>query len=140
MPKAVSLPTIERKKSKLHGYGVFALETINKNKRIIDYAGELISNKQSESREDRYLSKGCIWVFRVNRNWSRDANVGGNIARFINHSCVPNCWIEVDAKTKTIWVRAAKQIRKGQELVYDYNTTGDAEIPCRCRPDCTHKL
>ena len=140
MPKAVTLPAIERKKSKLHGYGVFALETINKNKRIIDYAGELISNKQSESREDRYLSKGCIWVFRVNRNWSRDANVGGNIARFINHSCVPNCWIEVDMKTKTIWVRAAKQIRKGQELVYDYNTEGDKVIPCKCRPGCKTKL
>lgn len=140
MPKAVTLPKIERKKSKLHGYGVFALETINKNKRIIDYAGELISNKQSESREDKYLSKGCIWVFRVNRNWSRDAMVGGNIARFINHACVPNCWIEVDAKTKTIWVRAAKKIRKGQELVYDYNTEGDKVIPCMCRPNCKTKL
>jgi SET domain-containing protein len=140
MPKAVSLPKIERKKSRLHGYGVFALETINKNKRIVDYAGELISNKQSESREDRYLSKGCIWVFRVNRNWSRDAMVGGNIARFINHSCTPNCWIEVDGKTKTIWVRAAKQIRKGQELVYDYNTEGDKVIPCKCRPGCKTKL
>jgi SET domain-containing protein len=135
-----SLPKIERKKSKLHGFGVFALETINKNKRIIDYAGELISNKQSESREDKYLSKGCIWVFRVNRNWSRDAAVGGNIARFINHSCTPNCWIEVDGKTKTIWVRAAKQIRKGQELTYDYNTEGDKVIPCRCRPGCKTKL
>jgi len=140
MAKAVSLPKVERKKSKLHGYGVFALETINKNKRIIDYAGELISNKQSESREDRYLSKGCIWVFRVNRNWSRDAAVGGNDARFINHSCTPNCWIEVDGKTKTIWIRAAKQIRKGQELVYDYNTEGDKVIPCRCRPNCKTKL
>jgi SET domain-containing protein len=140
MSTASSLPKIERKKSKLHGYGVFALETINKNKRIIDYAGELISNKQSESREDKYLSKGCIWVFRVNRNWSRDAAVGGNIARFINHSCTPNCWIEVDGKTKTIWVRAAKQIRKGQELTYDYNTEGDKVIPCRCRPGCKTKL
>ena len=83
------------RRSKLHGFGVFALEPINKNKRIIDYAGELITNKQSESREDRYLRKGCIWVFRVNRNWSRDANVDGNVARFINHSCKPNCWIEV---------------------------------------------
>jgi SET domain-containing protein len=140
MPNAVLLPNIERKKSKLHGYGVFALETINKNKRIIDYAGELISNKQSEAREDRYLSKGCIWVFRVNRNWSRDAAVGGNIARFINHSCRPNCWIEVDGKTRTIWVRAAKTIRKGQELTYDYNTEGDKVIPCRCRPGCKTKL
>ena len=140
MPKAVSFPAIERKKSRLHGYGVFALESINKNKRIIDYAGELITNKQSERREDRYLEKGCIWVFRVNRNWSRDAAVGGNIARFINHSCTPNCWIDVDAKTKTIWVRASKPIRKGQELTYDYNTEGDKVIPCRCRPGCKTKL
>ena len=140
MPTAVSFPKIERKKSKLHGYGVFALQSIDKNKRIVDYAGELISNKQSEAREDRYLAKGCIWVFRVNRNWSRDAAVGGNIARFINHSCKPNCWIEVDAKTRTIWVRAAKPIRKGQELTYDYNTEGDKVIPCRCRPGCKTKL
>ncbi len=89
MPRELVLPKIRRRRSKLHGFGVFALEPINKNKRIIDYAGELITNKQSESREDRYLRKGCIWVFRVNRNWSRDANVDGNVARFINHSCRP---------------------------------------------------
>ena len=134
MPTSGSLPKIERKKSKLHGYGVFALETINKNKRIIDYAGELISNKQSESREDSYLSKGCIWVFRVNRNWSRDANVGGNIARFINHSCQGNCYVEV--VKDIIWIRAARNIRAGEELSYDYNTGGEAGIKCRCRPDC----
>ncbi len=140
MPKAVSFPQDQNVRSpKLHGYGVFALESINKNKRIIDYAGELITNKQSETREDRYLEKGCIWVFRVNRNWSRDAAVGGNVARFINHSCTPNCYIEVDAD-KTIWVRAAKQIRKGQELTYDYNTEGDKVIPCRCRPGCKTRL
>jgi SET domain-containing protein len=138
MPKAVSYPKIERKKSTLHGYGVFALEPINKNKRIIDYAGELINNRQSESREDKYLEKGCIWVFRVNRNWSRDAAVGGNVARFINHSCKPNCYIDV--VDKTIWVRAAKNIRKGQELTYDYNTEGDKVIACRCRPGCKTKL
>jgi SET domain-containing protein len=122
----------------LHGYGVFAEESINKNKRIIDYAGELINNRQSERREDNYLSEGCIWVFRVNRNWSRDAHVGGNIARFINHSCTPNCWIEVAGRT--IWIRASRPIRKGEELTYDYNTEGDKVIPCRCRPGCKTKL
>lgn len=140
MSRAAVLPRIQRKKSKLHGFGVFAKEPVNKNKRIIDYAGELIDNKQSEQREDRYLKKGCIWVFRVNRNWSRDAAVGGNVARFINHSCEPNCWIEVDAKTKTIWVRASKRIASGVELTYDYNTEGDKVIPCRCRPNCKTKL
>jgi len=140
MPKATPLPKILRKRSKLHGLGVFAMEPINKNKRIIDYAGELITNKQSESREDRYLKKGCIWVFRVNRAWSRDAHVGGNDARFINHSCTPNCWIDVVGKTKTIWIRASKFIAKGEELVYDYNTEGDKVIPCLCRPGCKTKL
>ena len=138
MSKPVTFPKILRKRSKLHGFGVFALESINKNKRIIDYAGELISNKESEAREDRYLSKGCIWVFRVNRNWSRDAAVGGNVARFINHSCTANCWIEV--ADRTIWVRAARNIEAGEELTYDYNTEGDKVIPCRCRPNCKTKL
>ena len=138
MPNAVSFPKIERKRSRLHGRGVFAGETINKNKRIIDYAGELIDNRQSEKREDKYLARGCIWVFRVNRNWSRDAAVGGNVARFINHSCTPNCYIQVVGKT--IWVRAAKRIRKGEELTYDYNTEGDKVIPCQCRPGCKTKL
>ena len=138
MPTAKPLPKVRRKRSKLHGYGVFALEPITKNTRIIEYAGELISNKQSESREDRYLSKGCIWVFRVNRNWSRDAAVGGNDARFINHSCKPNCWVEV--VDKTIWIRASKPIAKGEELTYDYNTEGDKIIPCLCRPGCKTKL
>ena len=137
-PKTPNLPRIRRKKSKLHGFGVFALEPINKNKRIIDYAGELISNKQSVNREDRYLRKGCIWVFRVNRAWSRDANVGGNVARFINHSCKPNCWVEV--VDKTIWIRAARNVKPGEELTYDYNTEGDKTIPCRCRPNCKTRL
>jgi SET domain-containing protein len=140
MARPVVLPKIRRKKSKLHGFGVFAVEPISKNKRIIDYAGELITNKQSERREDRYLRKGCIWVFRVNRYWSRDANVGGNVARFINHSCTPNCWIDVDAKTKIIWIRASRTIMPGEELTYDYNTEGSKTIACRCRPGCKTKL
>jgi SET domain-containing protein len=140
MPKSNGLPRISRRRSKIQGHGVFALEPINKNKRIIDYAGELITNKESEAREERYLGQGCIWVFRVNRTFSRDANVGGNVARFINHSCTPNCWVEVDAKTKTIWIRAAKAIEPGDELTYDYNTEGDKTISCRCRPSCKTRL
>ena len=140
MPKATPLPKVLRKRSKLHGFGVFATEPINKNKRIIEYTGELITNKQSESREDRYLKKGCIWVFRVNRNWSRDANVGGNDARYLNHSCKGNCWIDVVPKTKQIWIRASRAIEKGEELTYDYNTEGDKVIPCLCRPGCKTKL
>ena len=133
-------PRIRRKRSRLHGYGVFAAEPIPKNKRIIDYAGELIRNSDSLEREVKYLEQGCIWVFRVSRTWSRDAAVGGNIARFINHSCTPNCWIEIDVKRKTIWIRASRLIEPGEELTYDYSTVGDHTIQCRCRPGCRTRL
>ena len=131
---SLRLPRIVRRQSRLHGYGVFAAEVIAKNKRIIDYAGELVLNSESVAREVRYLEEGCIWVFRVNRRWSRDAAVNGNIARFINHSCRPNCWWEV--VDKTIWIRASRTIQPGEELTYDYATIGDHTIKCRCRPDC----
>ena len=138
MPKTGVPPRIVRRKSPLHGYGVFAAEPIAKNRRIIDYAGELLRTSESEEREDRYFAEGCIWVFRVNRAWSRDANVGGNIARFINHSCAPNCYYEI--ADKTIWIRAARAIRRGEELTYDYQTIGVRTMPCRCRPGCPNKL
>jgi SET domain-containing protein len=138
MRSARSLPRIVRRRSKVHGWGVFADEPINKNRRIIDYAGELVRNRDSVAREERYLAQGCIWVFRVNRIWSRDAGVNGNIARFINHSCAPNCWWEVVGDT--IWIRASRRIRRGEELTYDYATIGDHTIQCRCRPGCQTRL
>ena len=128
------LPRIVRKRSRLHGFGVFARAPINKNTRIIDYAGELVRNSDIEAREERYLADGCIWTFRINRAWSRDAAVGGNIARFINHSCQPNCWFQV--VDQTIWIRASRRIEPGEELTYDYATVGDHTIQCRCRPGC----
>jgi len=138
MSRPRPLPKIIRKRSKLHGFGVFAREPINKNRRIIDYAGELIPTKESEKREEQYLAEGCIWTFRLNRRWSRDALVGGNIARFINHSCKGNCWVEISGRT--IWIRASRLIQPGEELSYDYCTDGVQSIPCRCRPGCAHRL
>ena len=117
---------------------MYATERIPKNKRIIDYAGEKITHKESAAREDRYLEKGQIWCFTLNTRWVIDAGVGGNIARFINHSCHPNCYAHI--KDGIIWIRAARTIRKGEELCYNYYTTGDASIQCHCHPGCTHKL
>ena len=139
MGRTHHFPRIVRQRSSVHGFGVFAADPIAQHTRIIDYAGELIRNdKHCEAREERYLKNGCIWVFRVNRAWSRDANVGGNIARFINHSCTPNCYFEV--LDKTIWIRAKRNIRRGEEIAYDYFTIGERTIPCRCRPGCSNKL
>lgn len=129
---------IERRKSKVQGWGVFATETIPKNKRIIDYAGEKIPNKVSLEREAKYLDKGHIWCFKLTNRSAVDAHVGGNMARFINHSCKPNCYVQIS--DGVIWIRAAKTIRKGSELNYNYNTEGVATIKCRCRPGCPNFL
>ena len=138
MTDTLLLPRIARRRSKLHGWGVYAVGSINKNRRIIDYAGELIDHEESLKRETRYLKRGEIWVFTVNRRWVRDANIGGNVARFINHACKPNCYTQVIGRT--VWIRAARNIKPGEELTYDYHTDGDQVIQCRCRPGCTQKL
>ena len=138
MTDTLLLPRIARRRSKLHGWGVYAVESINKNRRIIDYAGELIDHKESLKRETKYLKRGEIWVFTVNRRWVRDANCGGNVARFVNHSCVPNCYTQIFGHT--IWIRAARNIKPGEELTYHYHTDGDQVIQCRCRPGCKQKL
>jgi SET domain-containing protein len=125
---------VQKRRSTIQGSGVFATQSITKNTRIIHYAGEKISNKESLKRERRYIRKGHIWCFKLTNRTVIDAGVGGNVARFINHSCRPNCYIDI--KNGVIWIRAAKPIRKGDELTYDYNTDGDGLIKCRCRPDC----
>jgi SET domain-containing protein len=132
------LPKVERRKSPVHRFGVFALEPISKNKRIVPYVGEKITHAESAAREGRYLDKGRIWCFRLNRRWVIDAGVGGNVARFINHSCTPNCYSQIIGDT--IWIRAGRNIEAGEELNYNYNTDGHGHIQCLCRPNCRNKL
>jgi hypothetical protein len=125
---------IEKRRSKIQGWGVYATRRITKNTRIIDYAGEKISNRESLVRERRYLKRGHIWCFKLTSRTVIDAGVGGNIARYINHSCRPNCYVQI--ADGVIWIRAARTIRRGEELTYDYNTDGEGVIRCRCRPGC----
>ena len=130
---------IKRRRSKILSWGVFATAPIRKNTRIVDYAGEKISNQESLRRERRYINNGRhIWCFKLTARTVIDAGVGGNIARFVNHSCRPNCYIDI--KQGVIWIRAARAIRRGEELTYDYNTDGDALIECQCRRGCQRLL
>ena len=129
---------IEKRRSKIQGWGVYATRAISKNTRIIDYAGEKISNQESLKREGRYIKNGHIWCFKLTNRTVIDAGVGGNDARFINHACTPNCSIHI--YDGTIWIRANRAIRKGEELTYHYNTDGEGLITCRCRPGCQHLL
>ena len=125
---------IEKRRSKIAGWGIFATRTIPKNTRIIDYAGEKISNQESLRRERRYIKRGRIWCFKLTNRTVIDAGVGGNIARFINHSCRPNAYVHI--YNGIIWIRAARTIRKGEEITYSYNTDGEGLIRCRCHAKC----
>lgn len=133
-----SNPRIVRRRSQISGAGVYADTTITKNTRIVQYTGERISHRESERRERRHLAAGRVWCFTLNRRVVIDASVGGNIARFINHACVPNCYSRVIGGE--IWICAGRNIRRGEELTYRYHTDGAAGIACRCRPGCATRL
>ncbi len=134
-PEGIDYPRIECRASRVHGAGVFAGQDIHKNRRIIAYTGEKVSSAESLKRERRYLKTGYIWCFKLNSRWVIDGHVGGSDARYINHSCTPNCYTQII--DGIIWVRAARNIRKGEELTYNYYTDGEGHIQCLCRPGCT---
>jgi hypothetical protein len=132
------LPRLVRRRSAIAGWGVYAGQTIEEDAHVVEYKGELVLQAEGWRREQRYLPRQRIWIFTVNGRWVRDAAVGGNIARYINHSCHPNC--HTDVVGHTIWILASRRIRQGEELTYNYNTDGVAGIPCRCRPRCNRIL
>jgi len=132
------LPQVIRRRSRISGWGVYARHPIEEDTRIVEYKGELVRQAEAWRREQRYLPRQRIWIFNVDERWARDAAFGGNVARYINHACRPNCYVDIDGRT--IWIRASRHIRAGEELTYDYNTDGEANIPCRCRPRCRRIL
>ncbi len=97
----------------LHGLGLFAGEEIRRSDFVVDYVGEKITNKEADRRGGRYL-------FEINRYHTIDGKSRKNIARYINHSCKPNCYAEVDKKKETLEIYAKKRIAPGEELNYDY--------------------
>ncbi|PHX97507.1 MAG: SET domain-containing protein-lysine N-methyltransferase [Gemmatimonadetes bacterium] len=107
------------RKSRIAGKGAFANRTIKKGERLIEYLGERLTHAQSDARYDDHAG-GAHHTFLFNANPSTviDAYVGGNDARFINHSCAPNCESEIERGR--VFVDAIKRIRKGGELFYDY--------------------
>lgn len=129
---------IQKRHSRISGSGVFAVEPIPKDTFIVEYKGQKITAAESDRREARYLRRGRIWCFMIDRRTARDAAFGGNAGRYVNHSCRPNCYSEIVGDR--IWIRALRAIRAGEELTYDYCTDGAAGIRCRCRPGCRTTL
>jgi uncharacterized protein len=130
---------IEVRNSPIHGTGIFAACDISKGKKIIEYIGKKISKDEAEKIAETQFEKGekgsegHVYIFEVNDDYDLDGNIPENTARFINHSCNPNCETEQDEKDK-IWIIALRDIKKGEELSYNYCYDLDSyeEHPCRC--------
>ncbi|KAM7541454.1 hypothetical protein Aperf_G00000040321 [Anoplocephala perfoliata] len=126
-------------RSKIQGLGLFASRDIERNEFIIEYVGQLIRNEVGNKRERLYESQGRgIYMFRVDEEWIVDATMYGGLARYINHSCDPNCVAEVICydNQKHIVIIAKRLIKKGEELTYDYKLDVESDknnrIPCLC--------
>lgn len=123
-------------RSKIHGKGLFCLRDIESGEMVIEYAGEVIRSILTDKREKFYNSKGIgCYMFRVDDNFVVDATMKGNAARFINHSCDPNCYSKVVEILghKHIIIFALRRILSGEELTYDYKFPFEEDkIPCTC--------
>lgn len=129
----------EVRDSAIAGKGAFALRAIKKGERLIEYTGERIPHPVADARyDDDTMDEHHTFLFTVSSRTVLDASRGGNESRFINHSCDPNCESEVEKGR--VYIFALRDIRKGEELHYDYayERSGDetekeeAQYRCRC--------
>ena len=121
------------KKSKIDKNGLYANRDIKKGTKIIEYKGKIISVKQSET-DPKFDNGRAIYLFNLNKRYDLDGDFKFNTARLINHSCDPNC--EVFGSGLKVFVYAMKNIKKGDELSYDYGFNFDSDykqFPCKCR-------
>jgi SET domain-containing protein len=125
--------------SRIQGRGAFATRRIRKGERIIEYAGERISNQEADKRyDDTRMRRHHTYLFTLTQRTVVDGRVNGNAARFINHSCEPNC--EAVIEDGRIWIEALRTIAKGTELTYDYqyervsddDEADERKYPCSC--------
>ncbi len=120
------------KKSKIDKNGLYANCNIKKGTRIIEYKGKIISSKTSDT-SPKFDNDKAIYLFNINKRFDLDGDFKFNTARLINHSCDPNC--EVFGEGYKIWIYAMKNIKKGEELSYDYGFGFDQDFkkyPCKC--------
>lgn len=117
-------------KKGIHGLGLFAGEEIKRGDFIIEYTGEKITNDEADRRGGRYL-------FQINRYHTIDGKGRNNLARYINHSCKPNSFVEADKKLETIKIYCKRRIKPGEEVNYHYGEEYFKEIikgakNCKC--------
>ena len=126
--KKTTSPYIIVKKSGVHRKGVFAKKDISEDTRVIEYIGERVTHAEADRRTENH-----IYAFILNKRHCIDGDVAYNTAKNINHSCDPNC--EVDIIRGHIWIIAIRDIKRGEELNYNYNFEFDEDYkdhPCKC--------
>jgi len=137
--KPASSPLLAVYDSPVHGRGVRALLPIKKGSRVIEYLGERVSHAEADRRYDlKGEDDGHTFLFIASSRTVIDAGVGGNEARFINHSCAPNC--ETVIERGRVFIEAIRDIKVGEELGYDYQLTWEStddpveleNYGCRC--------
>jgi len=137
-------PYLEVRESAIQGKGAFAKRNIRKGTRLIEYLGQRISWRTADKRyDDEKMGRHHTFLFTVDDRTCIDAAVNGNDARFLNHSCDGNC--EAITDRKRIFIEARKNIKAGEELLYDYQYERTADhteedekfYACRCgSPNC----
>jgi len=131
---------MELRRSPIQGLGAFARKEIPRGTRFLEYTGEKISNAEADRRyDDDAMTRHHTFLFILNERTVVDAARGGNEARFLNHSCDPNC--ETVIERGHIWIEAVRNIPAGAELLYDYQYEDDPDYTdeqlfefygCRC--------
>lgn len=134
----------EVRASPIQGLGAFATEHIPAGIRLIEYAGQRLTPAESEARyPDVPGERHHTYLFAIDDEVVIDAAVGGNAARFINHSCAPNC--DAVVEDGRIWIESTRDIAPGEELAYDYayllperhTPSAKRRYPCSCgAPTC----
>ena len=115
------------RRSRIHRYGVYALEKIPANRKVIEYTGERVNRRDAKQRGEG----DHTYLFAVDDYWTLDGAVGGSGAEIINHSCEPNLISRV-MKGHVLYM-SLREIRPGEELTVDYNfSKNDPRTPCSC--------
>ena len=127
------------KRSPIHGNGVFAARNLPAGQRVIRYCGKVVTHDDADELYDGSVESGHTFLFTLNEAYIIDANQRGNDARWINHSCEPNCEAVIveddngDRAKDRIYIETTRAIRKGEELTYDYGINPECRQTARLK-------
>ena len=142
---------IAQRRSPIHGNGVFATVDLPAGTTLVEYRGRRLAHAEADEIYGDTVESGHTFLFTLNDDYVIDANVDGNVARWINHSCAPNCRAVIEEnqegkrKQDRVLIETLREIAEGEELTYDYGISLEERLTprlkqilaCRCgHPGC----